>query len=169
MVKLNRKQWLLGCAGVALCILPWIYLTLDRSKSANKQEHTLVAGECGDLLTTIVAKPKSIEFVKCEVISTVDELRASYRVPGKDAVSVEKFLQHQFGMAQLQPICCGWTPVIPQQIGSSQPAPGRYIDRHGSHYEITLYSGEWDIDGPSTRPHWRKKPFFHLEVRKRSS
>ncbi|MFK3646107.1 DUF4952 domain-containing protein [Pseudomonas protegens] len=67
----------------------------------------LAAPECGDFLKAMTDPPKSLEFFRCES-RPQDQgapLTASYRVKGKDAHEVERYLQRELGGAGGAQVC----------------------------------------------------------------
>lgn len=63
---------------------------------------------CGDLLKEYATRPDYLEFVGCEEGEGQLVVRAEYRVMGRDAQSVERYLVENYEMGPLKWICCGW-------------------------------------------------------------
>lgn len=67
--------------------------------------------ECADFLRAMAEPPPSLEFLRCESApaSQGAPLTASYRVKGRDAHEVERYLQREMGLEHdLRFVCCGW-------------------------------------------------------------
>ncbi|WEK26213.1 MAG: DUF4952 domain-containing protein [Pseudomonas protegens] len=115
----------------------------------------LAAPECGDFLKAMTDPPKSLEFFRCE--STPQDqgapLTASYRVKGKDAHEVERYLQRELGVQEgLRFVCCGW-----ETKGFIS-----YRDRKtGRNYQIGMGSEETPYN---RRQDWHKIGYFYVTV-----
>lgn len=124
------------------------------SQNENKFSDIPLATVCQDFLHELSTPPKSIVFISCkqDESSYLRPFVAKYRVLGKDAKEVERFLISSFKMAPLTYTCCGWEPAT----GSVD-----YIDNKTNiHYLIgmgveTLYSNQAD---------WHKIPYFTLTI-----
>lgn len=113
-----------------------------------------VTGEnCGDVLSEFGAKPTQLEFLDCKTVDAPQvALEARYRVPGPQAEVVEKFLRENYGMNDLQFVCCGWEPKEGHR-GNLQVS-GRY-------FSIGMHSDETLI---GDRAKWGEIPFFYVVV-----
>lgn len=113
---------------------------------------------CGDFLQEIARKPPGLEFVEC-VKGDNTQLRslvARYRVPGSQAGEVERYLIRHARMAGLRRYCCVWEPSVREK-----PRYGSFPSPSGSHYEVSMESGETTI---RHRAKWREIPWFHVLV-----
>ena len=63
---------------------------------------------CGDLLEKYAIKPANLEFVTCEKGEGQTVVLAEYRVSGTESKEVEDFLVQEYGLGQLEWVCCGW-------------------------------------------------------------
>jgi hypothetical protein len=161
----NKKQILLMCAGVALCTLPVIAIKLESSAFQDGAFLSYEKGICDDLMSTLVEKPSTMEFLECKAPrkTQVKTLIATYRVTGKDARSAEQFLQQNFKMSKLKFLCCGWDTVSSSGPQGVQPGHGRYIDRQGFYHDVAMYSEETLLNNHQD---WSKIPFFYIVVKK---
>ena len=120
----------------------------------NKASDISILTICQDFLRELSSPLDTIEFISCEQdeSSYLKPFVAKYKVPGKDAKEVEKFLISSFEMLPLTYTCCGWEPAK----GSVD-----YIDNKTNiHYSIamgveTMYSNQAD---------WPKIPYFILTI-----
>ncbi|NBF05374.1 DUF4952 domain-containing protein [Pseudomonas sp. Fl5BN2] len=105
--------------------------------------------ECADFLRAMADPPKSLEFFRCESEPKHQgaPLTASYRVKGKDAHEVERYLQQEMGLeGELKFVCCGWETA--GFISYRDKATGRQY-QFGMGSEETPYNQrlEWDKIG----------------------
>ncbi len=117
---------------------------------------------CEDFFAKLEDKLKELEFSGCKQYnqSYLEVLEARYKVTGKDAATVERFLQEKFQMSELQFLCCGWEPVIRIQ-NDNFPGYGNFRDSRGYNYRVTMFSQETLID---ERQDWYKIPFFYVDI-----
>ncbi len=120
--------------------------------------------DCKDLMVELVDKPPEFQFLECkeEKQAPSDVLVARYRVPGKDAATVENFLQQKFNMSKLRFLCCGWEPVFVKK-NNYLSGHGTYRDKRGYYYKIIMFSEETLLN---QRQDWKNIPFFYVTVTK---
>lgn len=107
-------------------------------------------------------KPPELEWVGCTEghDHQLRALIATYRVPGAQAVAVERYLVRSTGMAPLRFVCCGWEP----RSRRGQPGPGRLrgatvvAELAG---RVDMYSGETLV---ARRSDWSQIPWFEVRV-----
>lgn len=111
---------------------------------------------CGDLLTKYAQKPKQLEFLSCKKGFGQVVLKARYRVKGKNAATVAKFLQQHYKMGKLKFVCCGW------ETGSVTFAK-TILQEDGSNrfYSVIMYSSETLIN---KQVRWSDIPYFYVEA-----
>lgn len=121
---------------------------------------------CGDFLAMAGKKTIHLEFMGCEPDKNAQlrVLRALYRVPGRDAIEVEKYLVAETGMKPLSFICCFWEP-IPGEGGRygylpHDQWPGSE-DAILNQYEVSMASEE---TLHNTRAKWPQISWFHVSV-----
>jgi|GEM_PF-634247 len=122
-----------------------------------------VTPTCDDFLARWDAKPAALQFTQCERVenSQVDRFVASYVAKGTDAAAVETFLQHQFDMAPLKFLCCGWEPIRVSSGGDFLSGHGKYEDEDGVYFEVTMVSGETLV---RDRKDWKTISEFQVRV-----
>ncbi|MBC2654394.1 DUF4952 domain-containing protein [Pseudomonas sp. MSSRFD41] len=128
----------------ALAVLAWVF-----------SNGAWAGPACADFLRAGAEPPQVLEFVGCE--SAPQEqgapLTATYRVEGRHAQAVERYLQRLTGdMSDLKFACCGW-----ETQGSSayrDPASGRQ-------YQLGMGSEETPYN---RREDWDKIGYFHVRV-----
>lgn len=115
---------------------------------------------CGDLLKQFAKKPRHLEFIDCNKGEEQTIFKANYRVQGKNAALVEKFLIESYKMDRLKFICCGWQPEIGKL---TMVKKSDYIANKGINigYFIRMYSSETLI---VNRNDWNKIPYFYVTV-----
>jgi hypothetical protein len=118
-----------------------------------QQDASLIADECGDLLSQFGTKPDALEFLDCTAVHAPQvRFSARYRVPGNQAEMVEDFLHTEYGMNKLQFVCCGWEPK--DGVRGSLTVPRHY-------FSLTMHSDETLMND---RTRWGDLPFFYVVV-----
>ncbi|EQA71318.1 hypothetical protein LEP1GSC059_3007 [Leptospira noguchii serovar Panama str. CZ214] len=132
-------------------VLLFIFLFLANTVSAHPP--------CGDFLKLHNKKPKYLEFIQCKKTQNaqISTLQAAYRVKGKYASEVEKYLINMFGMQLLKFVCCIWESV-PNQKGERY---GHYKNDSESYYTVSM--GTEDTLH-SEREDWYKIDWFYVTV-----
>ena len=108
---------------------------------------------CQDFLQTLGRKPDYLEYLGCEQDddSYIQPMRANYRVSGSSAVKLEAYLMHEFGMPELEYVCCGWASPAPF---AWRAGPG------GVAYDIGM-----GVETPRLpRAQWDQIPSFNVSV-----
>ncbi|WP_081100500.1 DUF4952 domain-containing protein [Leptospira noguchii] len=134
-------------------VLLFIFLFLANTVSAHPP--------CGDFLKLHRKKPKYLEFIQCKKTQNaqIPVLQAKYRVRGKYASEVEKYLIDMFGMQPLQHICCIWEPMLNsegERYGSLKSG------WKGLYYVIDM--GADNEPGVDRRADWSKIKYFFVTV-----
>ncbi|MBF0642835.1 DUF4952 domain-containing protein [Pseudomonas protegens] len=113
------------------------------------------APECADFLRDATDPPQVLEFVGCESAPQYQgaPLTATYRVEGRHAHEVERYLQRLSGEASyLKFVCCGW-----ETTGFTY-----YRDKTtGRRYQLGMGSEETPY---SRREQWGKIGYFYVRV-----
>ncbi len=115
---------------------------------------------CGDFLKLHNKKPKYLEFIQCEKTQNaqIPTLQATYRVKGKYASGVEKYLIDMFGMQPLQKICCIWE-TMPNLEGK------RYGSlKSGWKFYYSIDMGAENQPDVEKREDWSKIDWFYVTV-----
>ena len=122
----------------------------------------LINSACEDFLAKLGNKPEELEFAGCKKYHklSLEVLEARYEVTGKDAGTVENFLQQKFHMSQLQFLCCGWEP-LGRIENTKSPGYGSFRDSRGYKYEVTMFSQETLINH---RQDWQNIPLFYVDI-----
>ncbi|HBE58733.1 MAG TPA: DUF4952 domain-containing protein [Cyanobacteria bacterium UBA11149] len=122
----------------------------------------LINPACEDFLAKLGNKPEELEFAGCKKYKkfSLEALEARYKVTGKDAPKVERFLQQKFQMSELRFLCCGWEPVRRIE-NTNSPGYGSFRDSRGYEYEVSMFSQETLID---ERQDWQNIPFLYVDV-----
>lgn len=137
--------------------------TYSLVSQANQEVQLKAQITCKDFLLEFGDKPQELEFLECERTKyfQLDSLVARYRVSGKDAATVESFLQQKFKMSKLKFLCCGWEPVFVMENGDYSSGDGSYMDKYGYRYTIDMHSEETLVN---ERQDWGNIPVFHVKV-----
>ncbi|TQE73200.1 DUF4952 domain-containing protein [Leptospira noguchii] len=115
---------------------------------------------CEDFLKLHDKKPKYLEFIQCKKTQNaqIPVLQAKYRVKGKYASEVEKYLINMFGMQPLRKICCIWE-TVPNLEGK------RYGSlKSGWKFNYSIDMGAEDQPGVNRREDWSKIKNFFVTV-----
>lgn len=90
-----------------------------------------VPGGCTDFLAAMHRKPAHLDYVGCALLPDRQgkPLRATYRVAGRYAASVEAALRRSTGLSPLRRSCCQW----------DGPA-GSFRDAAGNDFTVTMVS-----------------------------
>lgn len=122
----------------------------------------LINPACEDFLAKLGDKPEELEFSGCKKYQKFsrEALESRYTVTGKDAASVERFLQQKFQMPELRFLCCGWEQVRRIE-NTNSPGYGSFRDSRGYKYQVTMFSQETLI---TERSDWHNIPFFYVDV-----
>jgi hypothetical protein len=133
-----------------------------KSASITPITATPTAPACEDFMGKWNKKPKELQFSSCNKRKNtqIESLEAAYTVTGKDAAKVETFLRQNFKMEPLKFLCCGWEPTTNTEK-ANLPRYGRYVDRDGYKYEISMHSEETLVNN---RQHWDRIPKFSVRV-----
>lgn len=132
--------------------------------------HASAQPACGDFLAMAEKKPPHLEYLDCvkSKNAQLHVLRARYRVTGKNAHEVEKYLVKETGMQPLSRVCCIWEPVPKEgkrygHIPHNQWPEGSLQSRDTTltHYEVSMGSGESLI---SQREKWGAIDWFYVDV-----
>ncbi|EJO68032.1 DUF4952 domain-containing protein [Leptospira kirschneri] len=119
---------------------------------------------CGDFLKLHNKKPKYLEFIQCKKTQNaqIPTLQAAYRVKGKYASEVEKYLINMFGMQPLKFVCCIWESV-PNQKGERY---GHYKNLHYKNDSESYYTVSMGTENTlhSEREDWYKIDWFYVTV-----
>ncbi len=111
--------------------------------------------ECADFLRAGAKPPQVLEFVGCESEPQAQgaPLTATYRVEGRHAHEVERYLQRLTGqMGDLTFVCCGW-----ETKGFTS-----YRDKaSGRQYQLGMGSEETPYN---RRGDWHKIDYFYVRV-----
>lgn len=108
---------------------------------------------CGDLLEEYAERPDQLDFISCEHGEFQTIVKATYRVKGKDAKDVEKFLVEHYGMGKLIRRCEGW------EIKDYGYIKNDRILEYNKEYVcvVKMYGLGSSLD-------WSKIPYFRVEV-----
>ncbi len=116
----------------------------------------LASPHCADFLQALARKPPNLEFIECKAghEQQLRALVASYRVDGRHAAAIERYLVRHTGMSRLRFACCGWEPNTRkiQRTGHVPSSPA---------YEITMASEETVV---ARRSDWSQIPWFYVTV-----
>jgi hypothetical protein len=143
---MNRLKFVL-LAGFA-----WLLLGLMPSFGSAKPQ-------CGNFLKLLSRQPQNLSFLECKNghSAQIRVLRATYRVAGIHAASVEDYLVKQTRMQRLKFVCCIWE-TVPDKAGNRY---GRLKSQFEFDFEIDMNSGETVY---SKRTDWNKIPWFYVTV-----
>ena len=119
-------------------------------------------GACADILSALGRKPPGLEFVGCTAghDAQLRVLVASYRVQGRHAARVERYLVRNTGMARLRFVCCGWEPGA-AIVGGAGRGEGTLHRGHHPADSVTMVSGESLV---SRRADWAQITVFQVRV-----
>ncbi len=109
---------------------------------------------CGDLLAELHQKPSQLEFMSCSQHKDLQgkPFKATYRVPGTQAVAVENFLVQHVHLPRLKKSCCQWD------------GPPGYYNRGNDQFLISMVAEDNPNHATLTRAEWRKIPYFYVEI-----
>lgn len=107
---------------------------------------------CADFLDILHLKPPHALFIGCEWDRNRQgkPQRATYRVAGIHAVTVESFLVRTAHFSRLRKSCCQWDGT-----------PSQLTGKDGHTYTIYMTSPETSV---KSRKHWRNIPAFEIAV-----
>lgn len=139
---------------ICLCLVFASQLSCGTTELTRELSYAKTEVQCGDFLDELKKKPNNLIFLGCEKTNDAQlhVFKASYKVLGKDAVEIERYLQKYFQMPKLRFVCCGW---------EMSPDRGTYKNSKGFDYQIMMRSEETLINN---RSDWGKIPFFYIEV-----
>jgi hypothetical protein len=107
---------------------------------------------CDQIRHSLRRKPERLEFVGCEQRTDRqgEPWVARYRVAGRYAADVERYLVDRRMAKRFRRTCCLW-----ESVNNS------YRDRDGRLFLISVSTDETTID---RRSRWARIPFFYVEV-----
>lgn len=139
--------WLLLSAAIGGSAVP----SAAAAREAARPAASAVTG-CADFLAVAKKKPAHLRFVGCRLLAEKQgkPLRATYRVEGRFAGSVEAYLIKAAGLKPLKRSCCQW----------DSPG-GQFRASNDLEFFITMVSDETAI---AKRSGWAKIPSFEIRV-----
>jgi hypothetical protein len=137
---------------VLLAVCAWLLLGLVPSFGSAKPR-------CENFLKLLSKQPKNLSFLECKNghSAQIKVLRATYRVTGIHAASVENYFAKQTRMQRLKFVCCIWE-TVPDKAGNRY---GYLKSQFEFDYEIDMGSGETLYN---KRTDWNKIPWFYVTV-----
>jgi Domian of unknown function (DUF4952) len=114
---------------------------------------------CENFLKLLSKQPKNLLFLECKNghSAQIRVLRATYRVAGIHAASVEDYFVKQTRMQRLKFLCCIWE-TVPDKAGNRY---GYLKSQFEFDFEIDMGSGETVYN---KRTAWNKIPWFYVTV-----
>ncbi len=114
---------------------------------------------CENFLKLVSKQPKNLSFLGCKNghSAQIRVLRATYRVAGKHAASVEDYVVKQTRMQRLKFVCCIWE-TVPDKAGNRY---GHLKSQFEFDFEIDMGSSETVYN---KRTAWNKIPWFYVTV-----
>lgn len=100
---------------------------------------------CTDFLDVLNKKPKYLEFMGCQKITTggVPALESTYRVKGSIAGAVEAYFIKTAGMPKLRRLCCLWESI---PLNHRNQTPYGIYKLKKDYYSISMSSEETVIN-----------------------
>lgn len=111
-----------------------------------------------DLLEKYLNKPKHLEFIEYKSKNEQIIESSLYRLEGKYAAIVEKYLKNKCKMGKLKFICCGWEP---RDGKHGYFKKDEYFKEKGLYrsYIVSMYSEETLIN---KRKNWAEIKYFYV-------
>ncbi|MES0491443.1 MAG: DUF4952 domain-containing protein [Leptospirales bacterium] len=136
--------------------ISFIGLYYCKSKSNLKTQNTLGL-ECGDVLEKLAQKPGHLEFLDCTSKNGQTIYEATYKVQGKYALEVEKFLVNNYHMEALIYLCCGWEV----KNGKKGLFADSQFFKDGSSlvFQVSMFSEDTEL---KKREEWPQIPYFYV-------